>query len=498
MSNGGLGPAWNVLGHGGEMNRMAMNRSLGSLALALLLAVSGSAAADAQGEAKKHSKRGVELMKEQQFEEATIEFKRAHELHPELKYLYNLGQAYAAVGNRPVEAFDWLARYLEEGGNKVPAARRAEVQEEIARQRARIATITVRVVPDGASVRLDGKQDLGKAPLASPVRVALGTHQINVSLDGYQAEQVTVEVAGEEKKAVEIALKPVAKAVEAAAARNGQVSVECGVPDVAVSVDGTVVGKTPLREALLVPVGTRAFTFERAGYVADKRAVDLTEAAVARVDCGVRAVSPLSAALAGRLELRVSEPGAETFVDGAAYATGSAIPSGLHHVQVKRSGFQAWARDVTVRAGGATGVDATLVPTPGYLYDYVSSAKSRRTWAYVLGLSGVAIGGAAVGVYAWNNGRYGTWTGERDALDLAYAQKPPYPPGLDQRQASNDELIQSIQSYDKVTVGLGITGGALLATGVALLVTGDDPAKYEKLVVAPQSGGGGMGVGWTW
>jgi hypothetical protein len=51
--------------------------------------------------------------------------------------LYNIGQVFVTLA-KPVEAVDAYERYLADGGEKIPAARRADVEKEIARQKARI------------------------------------------------------------------------------------------------------------------------------------------------------------------------------------------------------------------------------------------------------------------------------------------------------------------------------------------------------------------------
>jgi hypothetical protein len=79
------------------------------------------------------------------------------------------------------------------------------VEKEIARQRARIATLEIRGLPEGAMVRLDGKE-IGKAPIAAPVRVGVGTHAIAASAEGYDPAETQVTVAGEDQKVVELVL----------------------------------------------------------------------------------------------------------------------------------------------------------------------------------------------------------------------------------------------------------------------------------------------------
>jgi hypothetical protein len=155
-------------------------------------------------EARKHYDRALELGDEGQLEGAIVEFQRSYDLTHHFAVLYNMGQVFVSLA-KPVEAVDAYERYLADGGKKIPAARRAEVGQEIARQKARIATLEIHGLPEGAVVRLDGKE-LGKAPITAPVRVGVGTHAIAASAEGYDPAEKEVTVAGEDQRVVELVL----------------------------------------------------------------------------------------------------------------------------------------------------------------------------------------------------------------------------------------------------------------------------------------------------
>ena len=140
------------------------------------LAPAQAAQAGDKEEARKHYDRALELADDGQPEGAIVEFRRSYDLTHHFAVLYNIGHVYVSLA-RPVEAVDAYERYLTDGGKKIPAARRAEVEQEIARQKARIATLEIRGLPEGAVVRLDGKE-IAKAPITAPVRVGVGTHTI--------------------------------------------------------------------------------------------------------------------------------------------------------------------------------------------------------------------------------------------------------------------------------------------------------------------------------
>ncbi len=189
-----------------------MPRGVSLLLVCATLLVCGTARADANAEARQHFDRALSLVDDGQMAEALIEFQRCYELKPQFQVLYNIGQAYIALA-RPVEAHDTLVRYLREGGAAIAKARRADVEKEITRQKARIATLTLNVQPAGAAVRVDN-QALGTAPLSEVVRVGVGTHTVAASLDGFTAAEASVTVAGEDNRIIDLSLQQVAPTAE--------------------------------------------------------------------------------------------------------------------------------------------------------------------------------------------------------------------------------------------------------------------------------------------
>ena len=168
------------------------------------LAASRAAQAGENEEARNHYDRALKLVDDGQLEGAIVEFRRSYDLIHQFAVLYNIGQVFVSLA-KPVEAVDAYQRYLADGGERIPAARRAEVEGKIARQKARIATLEIHGPPQGAMVRLDG-MEIGRAPIAAQVRVGVGTHTIAASAEGYDPAEIEVTVAGEDQQVVELVL----------------------------------------------------------------------------------------------------------------------------------------------------------------------------------------------------------------------------------------------------------------------------------------------------
>lgn len=183
------------------------------LAAALLLAaVAGTPgsdalaqpAASAQEEGRLRFKRGVELFKEGDFRAALVEFKRAYEVAPSYRILYNLGQTsyelqdYAGA----LQAFE---RYLKEGGAEVPPERRTEVEAEVKKLQGRVAYLSIEVNEAGAQITIDDVQ-VGTAPLTSPLLVSAGQRRIAASKAPLLPASQVVEVAGGDQRKIRLEL----------------------------------------------------------------------------------------------------------------------------------------------------------------------------------------------------------------------------------------------------------------------------------------------------
>ena len=306
--------------------------------------------ARAKAEALVHFEKGVRLGEAGAYREAAVEFERAYRLSPHYAVLYNLGQAYMALG-QPVESVESLQRYLTEGASQIPAARRSEVQAALKQQRARIGSVTVDANVDGAALLIDGVT-VGRSPLPSAVRVARGEHQITAVLDGYRSTPRTITVTGDGTR--------VAMVLERA---------PTGDPGVA-----------PGKQASPTGVPSSA---------------------------GVALAAPASSA--------------------PAPPRPPAAPP---------------------RAPAPPGA-SLLAPPVGAESAPRDNARGRRVAGWIVGAVGLAVGGVALGHYFWNRSRFESY--ESAMID-------------DPAKAS------SIRSANAVTVGLAVTSGALLATGIVLAV----------------------------
>jgi len=173
--------------------------SLFASASALAQASEPGAATEAQRSAQEAYRHALELFDHGRHAEALGEFKRANELSPSFRILYNVGLCQVALADAAaaVEAF---SSYLREGGERIAAARRAQVDAEIARLSKQLAWLKIEVEEHAADVTVDGAS-LGQGPFFRELRVNKGRHTVAVrSADGtLKTQSITLEANGQER-----------------------------------------------------------------------------------------------------------------------------------------------------------------------------------------------------------------------------------------------------------------------------------------------------------
>lgn len=186
-------------------------RAIAPIGLAALLAASVAAAEDKavppangspEAAAQIAFREGVELFKNARYEEAVAAFRRANEIRPSWKILYNIGQCEAALKRygRALEAFE---TYLAEGGDDVPTERVDYVIEEVRRLKEMVGSIDFGV-PAGLSVVVDGEVR-GRTPLGGPVRVTAGVpHAVRLLADFEEVSARTVTVGSGQQVTIEL------------------------------------------------------------------------------------------------------------------------------------------------------------------------------------------------------------------------------------------------------------------------------------------------------
>jgi hypothetical protein len=167
---------------------------------------------DAREAARSHYARGLELAGQADYEAALREFSEAYTIRPHFAVLYNIGQAQFALG-RPAEAIESLSKYLRDGQEQVPSARRQDVQAQIVLLESLFAELTITTDQPGALIAVDGRE-VGRTPLYQGIRLATGTHRVAATMDGTAAINRTVTLAPGDRQVLnlEVPTSPAATA----------------------------------------------------------------------------------------------------------------------------------------------------------------------------------------------------------------------------------------------------------------------------------------------
>lgn len=145
-------------------------------------------------EAQVRFHRGLQLYDEDNYQAALVEFRRAYELAPVFRVLYNIAQVQYQLQDY-AGALRSFERYLRDGGDRIEPARRAQVEKDIETLRARVGSLSITTNEPGAEVYVDDVL-VGRAPLGAPVLVSAGARRVTARLDGFVPMTRKVDVAG--------------------------------------------------------------------------------------------------------------------------------------------------------------------------------------------------------------------------------------------------------------------------------------------------------------
>jgi hypothetical protein len=454
-------------------------RSFLAVSLLALGAVGTAHAEPSSSElAADHFQHGLSHARAGEIDAAATDFEAAYKVSPNFAVLYNLGRTYAAMG-RAVDAVDAFNRYLSEGGSSIDPKRREEVAESIALNEKRIGQAEIQVEPASAEVSIDGRV---VALTGGSLRLVSGEHVLVATAPGFRSATRPFVVRHNAANSLRVQLS----ADPPPAASRAWLSIACAVPGVAVSVDDVARGDTPVRTPLGVSEGPHRIAFQRRGYT--RTNVDWSPSSFPTVDCGVK-LDHVAAADAATLLLTPSETDAQVFIDGARWQH-SPLPFGPHHLELKRFGFQTWARDIDLRPGVDAQLAVRLFPQPEYAGEHLRSIRQRRIAGYGLVGTGSALLVTAGALELLSSHAYEAWSRARDAADRTPGTSSSY------QSLQQDAARQAlhVRTLDDWSLGSAIAGSSLLIAGAVLLFTAEDPARYE--LPAARLTSSGMSMDW--
>ena len=321
------------------------------LVVLLLLVFARAAAAQApMAEARRHFDVGLELIDRHAWDGALAEFLRSVELHPTASALENAAVCRRELG-RYDEALDTYDALLAKMGTQLSPDERRAVEADMARLERFTGHLAVTSDPPGATVFVDDRPR-GTTPLASPLRLTVGTRAVRVDRPGYAPFETKVLVTHGDTQRV-LAKLPVI-------ARLGTLRVRATNGPDDVIVDGTVVGRTPWEGTLAAASHTVALRSADGALGTDPRTVDIATGQVTSLEL-------TASRLSGVLRVEPTPSDASVAIDGKKVPRGSwggAVLVGKHDVRVAADWYEPEQQTVTVVATGVQAVRPTLARVP--------------------------------------------------------------------------------------------------------------------------------------
>lgn len=167
-------------------------------------AAAGAPSDEAVARAVARFEQGQKLYAERDFAGALTEFRKAYEIAPNYRLLYNIGQVCYQMQDY-VCARRSRERYLASGAGSISEARRQAVVLELAELEKRIGYIEIETDVAGAEISVDDVL-VGTSPLAAPVAVSAGRHRTTVLAAGRPSLTRSVDVAGRDTVRVAVVL----------------------------------------------------------------------------------------------------------------------------------------------------------------------------------------------------------------------------------------------------------------------------------------------------
>ncbi len=260
---------------------MTRPRTAGGILLAILLAApaslaqapasAGPAAAaptplseSLKGAAKQAYESAKLLATNHDFAGALAEFRQAYTISRDPRLLFNM-----AICEKNLHHYarmkSTLEQYMREDGAAMTPESRATVDEALSAIKPLVASVQLTVSEAGATVDVDGDA-VGTTPLAAPLTMDLGRHQLSVRKAGFGTLEQTIETPGGNETVLSLSM--------VADRHAAQLIVSAG-PEATVVVDGKIAAQGRFDGS--VATGTHTITVTAPGKHPYKADLDLRD-----------------------------------------------------------------------------------------------------------------------------------------------------------------------------------------------------------------------------
>ena len=181
--------------------------TLALLVLNLCHAVCAQADDSQKARARKHFDAGKGLLKVEEFAAAAAEFEESVRLFSTRNGLFNLANAYKGMG-RYDKSLKTYERLRTEFGDRLGKEMERRVEEEVRDINAMRAWLILKVDQPEASIDIDGLR-YGKSPLREALVLGAGSHEIKITLDGFEPFLTEVSFLSGDRQTLSVQMVPV-------------------------------------------------------------------------------------------------------------------------------------------------------------------------------------------------------------------------------------------------------------------------------------------------
>jgi hypothetical protein len=291
-------------------------------------------------EAKKFFDAGLRLKKEGLYQEALASFIEANRLAPRESVQNNLALTYRLLKDM-ASAYEAYEVLVTSYGDKMKPTLRTEALHALEELGVLTGVLVVGVQEPGAKVTIDGKE-LGQTPVAKPVRLNIGTHQVSITKDGFDPLAQAIEIRGHDSVPLD---GPLVKTVLTGHLRVDVKQTNPPDPSVKILVDAADAGAPPYQGDL----EPGAHTIEARG---QKDVAPAKQILVERKGTYSEVLD--LHAQAGTLAVNIDVADSEIALDGTVVAHGvfeGSVTAGTHTIAVTKPGYAPAKMDLLVHDG---------------------------------------------------------------------------------------------------------------------------------------------------
>jgi hypothetical protein len=299
-----------------------------------------------------------------------------------------------------------------------------------------------------------------------------------VRAPGHESVSRALQIAGGVEAHVSVELRPQVEP-------RGTLRISASVPDAVVSIDGTVVGTTPLDATVPVPAGAHDVRAVRPGYLTEERRVVVEDGAELEVRLRLDVDPSPDPSVMGELALELPAVPFTVQVDGAEGASAERLrlPMGSHQIEIEAAEREPWSGEVHIDPGETLALAPPLAWRREVREARLGAADGQRTTGTGLVVAGAALALVALPIVIWNE----TEIASTDARGLELSRRYQAMacaggacPEIDRELAA----ISARQIDQDIIRGVSIAGTllgvALAGIGVALFTTAPSRADVDR------------------